>query len=413
MNFMSEFFASISGLGAKVYIPWSLSILFAVIAVWVYVRKCYEKKCNQRENGELRQLLGENKKLTIGLEAEIEKRNEERYKSIEKVASVFHDSAASLERTTARLRRVEEIVTSNSKPLEQICEAGIGANNTVKGADSVLRELQGSLNQLFSINGIIEQVNHHMLEIDNKTKIINAIASQAKILSVNASIEAARAGEHGRGFAIVADDISRLSEVSKDSAKDIGEILKISINHISKISKDVEEKIGFAENCTKKMTESFTEISYEVSEMDSLSRKLSDSNAGAVNEIIAVSSESKTDMESMSKTLSDVLGIVSGRVIVDLEPAEVADKLEEYTLIDVRAKEELNDDVGHLPDINHYWLSDNFKERIEQLDHCQKYLFICRSGGRSARAARIAQASGFENVYNLAGGMLRWREAVG
>jgi methyl-accepting chemotaxis protein len=62
-------------------------------------------------------------------------------------------------------------------------------------------------------------------DISEKTKVINDIVFQTRLLSFNASVEAARAGEHGKGFAVVAEEIGKLASVSGNSAKEINDIL--------------------------------------------------------------------------------------------------------------------------------------------------------------------------------------------
>jgi methyl-accepting chemotaxis protein len=82
-------------------------------------------------------------------------------------------------------------------------------------------------------------------EINNKTKIINNIVFQTKLLSFNASVEAARAGEHGRGFSVVAEEIGNLAQMSGNSSKEIEELLLNSTSQITKILQESKEDVEY------------------------------------------------------------------------------------------------------------------------------------------------------------------------
>ena len=73
--------------------------------------------------------------------------------------------------------------------------------------------------------GNIEEVQRNSEEIKEFVEVINSIAGQTNLLSLNASIEAARAGEAGRGFAVVAEEIRKLADQSKASGDKIHEIV--------------------------------------------------------------------------------------------------------------------------------------------------------------------------------------------
>ncbi|MDO9183913.1 MAG: methyl-accepting chemotaxis protein [Bacteriovorax sp.] len=80
-------------------------------------------------------------------------------------------------------------------------------------------------------------------EISEKTKVINDIVFQTKLLSFNASVEAARAGEHGKGFAVVAEEVGSLAIMSGNAAKEIFDMLSASIVKVQSIVSETQSEI--------------------------------------------------------------------------------------------------------------------------------------------------------------------------
>jgi rhodanese-related sulfurtransferase len=78
-------------------------------------------------------------------------------------------------------------------------------------------------------------------------------------------------------------------------------------------------------------------------------------------------------------------------------------------LVDVRTEEEFG--VSHLKDAQNICVTmDNFKERTKDLDKNKPVYVYCKSGGRSAKAAKILTDMGFTKVYDLQGGITNWEE---
>src|SRR5699024_11424644 len=78
-----------------------------------------------------------------------------------------------------------------------------------------------------------ETVRAYIEKIENMTAAVKKIASQSKILGLNAAIEAARAGEQGRGFSVVANEVQKMAADSNQSAEDI-------VRQLEQISKSVD-----------------------------------------------------------------------------------------------------------------------------------------------------------------------------
>ena len=117
---------------------------------------------------------------------------------------------------------------------------------------------------------IIEQID--LLDNDTKTigkiiTLINEIAGQTNLLSLNASIEAARAGAAGRGFAVVADEIRKLAEQSVAAAVDIEKNIQTIVNRsqvMSSKAQSVDEVISSQQKAVDETVVLFNDINNEL-----------------------------------------------------------------------------------------------------------------------------------------------------
>ena len=135
---------------------------------------------------------------------------------------------------------------------------------------------QSSENAVAVADGI-QEITRVIEDIKHATGLIDGIASQTNLLSLNASIEAARAGEAGRGFSVVAQEIKLLAEQSASHAVEISKI-------VNQIIVQAENNAGLATLITESISNEERTLSEVVSGFDKMSDQLS-SSINSVNDV--------------------------------------------------------------------------------------------------------------------------------
>lgn len=107
---------------------------------------------------------------------------------------------------------------------------------------------------------------------------------------------------------------------------------------------------------------------------------------------------------------SEILNTGFSDGIPTVTPEDLLTKFAHIKIFDVRGADEFNNELGHIPNAELATLGPQLDKKLDGQDRFNEVVFVCRSGKRSADAANMALNKGFEKVYNLQGGMLRWNE---
>jgi len=179
----------------------------------------------------------------------------------------------------------EKLVNEVETVEKELFDVSLNSKNTKEKVAEISDKIEKGNERMAILAKAMEDIGTNAQEITEISKIIEDIAFQTEILSLNASVEASRAGEHGKGFAVVAQEVKNLSakttEASKNSTKmiqgifrtiqtgvdlmaetvdSLEEIAQLS-NVIESITDDLEATINVQENSLANMADNIENIS--------------------------------------------------------------------------------------------------------------------------------------------------------
>ncbi len=261
--------------------------------------------------------------------------------SVEEVAEGAMHQASETEASVSILsENIETLNRISSKELE----GKANLEEAVKQIEQSFGDLEKVSGNLNLVKNNFSKVNDHGKELGIKVKdmisivsTVESIAEQTNLLALNASIEAARAGEMGRGFSVVAEEIRKLAEDSKDAVTTINLNLNQFISGVNEMVFEVNNQYGELDQGTKTMdtvameskdaskrihavSDSISEISYQLStETEKINHvfdnviklaAIAEENSASSQEMSANVTSFTTEIASLTENISELEKVV-------------------------------------------------------------------------------------------------------
>ena len=248
-------------------------------------------------------------------------------------AAAIQETAASIDQVSAMSKKSADNAGQairNSHTSRDAAERGQKAVTDMIGAiDEISRSNAQIMNQVETGNRQIADIVKVIADIETKTKVINDIVFQTKLLSFNASVEAARAGEHGKGFAVVAEEVGNLAQMSGNAAKEISSMLEASINKVQAIVQETGAQVGRLIGDGKAKVEAGTTVARRCGEaLENILASVNQVN-GMVEEISSASREQSQGVSEVNKAMNQLDQVTQQNSQIAQSSASTAETLSE------------------------------------------------------------------------------------